>query len=470
MYDVCLPLKIFSKSDSNIHTKYKYYPPYAAVILPSAIKGGIGCSWTGSSLNEVIWIQERMSRSVREAIDIVDALRFDSQEIFANAFLQNVIPKDKHHLIPRTSRKVDLEIMSVSVKSSNAKDAPLSINAGMEYKLRHLKPDRIVLSNHAYTKLLNDGMKIDDGMRYENAPVVDMVQFSSTLKRAVSANRDESTLNIHKLFDLRTMEPKFKNTSRSLYEYYKLYGMIDYHVNFHDIDVGKAKYRAVRRPITPDIFREAERRHGARFGDAVRLNLMGLNKALQRFVSKTGAHVTAESLQAAMVRHNIFADVNPEEKLVNFLTVVSGDLNAATQAAQEMRTVDHTWADMMVASTVNGTCAEFLNIKSDHVSELIVVTARVIPAPIARLLRYSAFNYLLACESYYGRTMRNIMLVQNQKTMRTISDTRKTTRKIRDRNTTSMKESWSEELYETFDRLKISFETSHRMMIDENRD
>nr|UUV42393.1 MAG: putative RNA dependent RNA polymerase [Ilomantsi reovirus 1] len=462
-------LKTFSKSDESSHTKYKYYPPYAACILPSAIKGGIGCSWTGVSLNEVIWIQEKMSRCVQSSIDIVDALRFDSQEIFANAFLKNVIPKNKHHLIPKPSRRVDLEIMSVNVKSTNAKDAPLSIDAGIQFKMRHLKPDRMALSNHAYQKLLDDGVKVDDGLRYENAPIVDMIQFSSTLKRAVTANRDEFTLNIHKLFDLDTMTPRFKIIPKSLYSYYKLYGMVDYHINFHDIDVQKTKYLAVRRPITPDIFVSAERRHGARYGDAVKLNLMGLNKALQRFVNRTGAHVTAESIQSAMIKYDMFMDVNSETKLIDFLTIVSGDLSASTQAVHEMRTVDHTWSDMMVASTVNGTCAEYLDIKMEEVAKLVHVSAKVIPSTIARLLQYSAFNYLLGCESYYSRTMRMVDLAQNQRTLRIIADTKKSARKVKEK-VKSDSVLVAEELYETFERLRINFETSHRMLIDENRD
>nr|UUV42394.1 MAG: putative RNA dependent RNA polymerase [Ilomantsi reovirus 1]UUV42395.1 MAG: putative RNA dependent RNA polymerase [Ilomantsi reovirus 1] len=462
-------LKTFSRNADSAHVKLKYYPPYAASIIPSAIKGGIGCSWTGTSLNEVIWIQERMSGCVASSIDIVDALRFDSQEIFANAFLKNVIPRNKHHLIPKPSRQVDLEIMSVSVKSTNAKDAPLSIDAGIQYKMRHLKPDRITLSNQAYQKLSNDGVQVDDGLRYENAPIVDMIQFSATLKRAVTANRDEFTLNIHKLFDIENMKPNFHIVPKSLYSYYKLYGMVDYHVNFHDVDVQQHRYRAVRRPITPNTYINAERRHGARYGEGVRLNLMGLNKALQRFVNKTGAHVTAESIQAAMIKYDMFMDVNSETKLIDFLTVISGDLSAATQAVHEMRTVDHTWSDMMVASTVNGTCAEYLDIKMDEVSKLIFVAAKVIPSPIARLLQYSAFNYLLACESYFSRTMRTIQLVQNQRTMRLIADTKKSSRRVKVKAKSSSV-IVAEELYETFERLNLSYEVNHRMLIDENKD
>nr|UUV42402.1 MAG: putative RNA dependent RNA polymerase [Ilomantsi reovirus 4] len=462
-------IKTFDKAtkyDLDI-VKYKYYPPYAASILPSAIKGGIGCTWTGVSLNEVMWIHERMSSCVSEAINVVDSLQFDSQEVFANAFLKQVIPRDKHHLIPKTQRQGDIEVVSVDVKSSNAKDAPLSINAGINYKMRHLKSDKIDLSTQAANRLQQNGINVDDGLKYENAPIMDMIQFSSTLKRSVTANRDDNVLNITKIFDLKTMSLKIDTTPKDLYQYYKLYKMVDYHVNFHSSNVTKVMSQAVRRPITPDTYRDAEKRHGPRYGDAIKLNLMGLNKALQRFVSKTGAHVTAETIQSALIKYDLFADANYEEKMISFLTVISGDVNSSTQAVHEMKSVDHTWSDMMIASAVNGTCAEYLNLKIDNMNRVMNVMATMVPASLSRLLKYSTFSYILCCEAYYDRPVRLVTMVQNSHTLKMVSDTKKaSTKKIfRGRGGTSL----SEELYETFERLKIQYETERRMLIDENR-
>ncbi|ASA47352.1 RdRp [Aedes camptorhynchus reo-like virus] len=458
-------IKMFDKTDvTSAAMKYKYYPPYAAAILPSGVRGGLGCSWTGVSLNEVIWLNERMSSSVNPAIPVVDSLRFDSQEVFANAFLKKVVPATKHHLLPKVNRPSNFEITDVSVSSTNANDAPLSVTSGLEYKIRHLRPERIQLSSHAYSKLNDNGISVDDSLRYENAPISDMIQFSNTLKRSATANRDENVLNITKLFDLKTNEFKIKSENKNLYQYYKLYGIVDFSVNFHDQGVNNYVYDAVRRPITPDTFISAERRHGSRHGDAVRLNLMGINKALQRFVGKTGAHVTAEAIQAAMIKYDMLSDVNSEGLLIDLLTTISGDLNASTQAVHEMKAVDHTWSDMMVASTINGTAAEYLDLKYDNINKVLVVLTKVIPAPLAKLIKYSAFNYLLACEAYYGRTVRIMTLNQNGQTLKLISDTKKTSRKKK------IVDKTSEELYQTYERLRIEFDVNYKILIDENRD
>nr|QHA33828.1 putative RdRp [Atrato Reo-like virus] len=464
-------IKMFSTNVDSDKTKYKYYPPYAACVLPSAIKGGIGCTWTGVALNESIWLQEQMSSCVATAIDTVDALRFDSQEIFASSFLKNVIPDDKHHLIPRTDRQPDIEILSVNVSSTSARDAELSIDAGINYKMRHLKAERVSSSNEAHGILKGFGINIDEGLKYENAPIMDMIQFSSTLKRSMTANRDEFSLNVNKLFDIKKgFLPTIKPVARSIYKYYKINGMVNYAAIPHELGVVSDKYFSVRRPIAPDVFRNAERRFGARWGDAVKLNLMGLNKALQRFVSVTGSHVTAEVIQAAMIKHNMFSEVNAEELIVKFLTAVSGDLNAATQAAGDMQNVNHTWADMMVASTVNGTCAEYLDVKIDNINDSIMVLTTLIPSPLTRLLKYSAFTYLLGYEAYYGRTIRHLELTPNKNTMRLVGETKKAKYKVKDHDVRQTEGILlHEELYETFERLKIEYDGAYRILTDDHR-
>nr|WJJ55410.1 MAG: hypothetical protein [Valmbacken virus] len=362
--------KMSNKDVVNI--KVKYYPPYAAVILPSAVSGGLGCSWTGTSLNEVVYLQEQMYDSFRNSIPIVDALDFSSKEIFSMAFLKKVIPPSYQHLIPSTRRNADVEVQDVKVTSMSRSDGPLSIDAGLKFRLSMLQPTKVDLAHNADTRLREQGIEIADTMKYSNAPYMDMIQFADTLKRSASANADDSYYNIKKIFT-DTWDLAFKpDCNITLYKFYPLYQAVTWDMTFYDKSVKHYHNAAVRKPIAPDTYKECERLYKPRSGKSIRINLMGLNKALTQFTSITGAHVTPEAIMAEMLRHNMFSDVNADDRMTALLTSISGDADTSARTVRQLSSESHTWADMMMASSINATLLETLDIRPSNLNALIM--------------------------------------------------------------------------------------------------
>nr|UOO01007.1 RNA-dependent RNA polymerase [Clear Lake virus] len=448
--------------NSMVNTKVKYYPPYAACILPSAVSGGLGCSWTGTSLNEVIFLQEIMTEVVTPCVALVDAMDFSSKEVFAMAFLNKVIPDEYKHLIPATRRAANVVVQDVKVESVSKSDADLSITAGLNFRRSMLQPSRVTLAKTAYESLKEQGIQISDSMLYSSAPYMDMIQFSDTLKRSAGANADDSFYNIYKIFDTE-WNLIIPSEPISLYKFYPLYQAVSWDITFFDQAVKRYKNLSVRKPIAPDTFIECERLYRPRSGKSLRINMMGTNKALSQFTSVTGAHVTPEMIMSEMLKHNMFSDVNADDRITALLTSISGNPDAATKTVQELNAVTHTWADMMMASSINATVLETLDIRPGNLDALIMCRIPGFPKVLLRVFRIIGFHYMLCCASYYNREPMAMEFKSNAKTDAIIGRT-KTARK----QVSSTAEPYNLHVHDTYVKLNEIIKYQERIYADEN--
>lgn len=458
-------LKIQEKSLTVRGVNHKYYPPYASIITPTSASGGLGCTFTGITMNEAIFLMKHLRSYIDASLPIVDALKFTSNKDIPSALIRSVIPVEKHSLEPGLNTK--LKLIDIKTVSANNADVPMSVGSGLNYKLHHQLPQAMRESSNAINSLENQGIVVPEKLKYSNGPYINFLQFTDTIGKTRSTDKNDVANNLGRFFNIEKRKLREHPTPVTLSKKYEIYKAMACEAIIVPESALEYKTDSIRNVTAPDVAQKLERVFGPRIGKHMNHNFEGLNQEIQRFISKTGLQLTTQQLIDEILRVGINnSHITPSQVLLQLLIAVSGDTFAANEVISNLGENQMSWGDMLVAVTLSGSILENLDLRHETVSKLVVMNMHT-NNQLLNLYRYSAYVYMQQYNAYFGRFGSNAtsiivrateMLpeIENMLANKGVNNSRASVR------------NFNQNVYDMYTSNKAQFNAAKSLLVDDN--
>nr|APG79051.1 RNA-dependent RNA polymerase [Hubei reo-like virus 11]APG79151.1 RNA-dependent RNA polymerase [Hubei reo-like virus 11] len=417
---------------SKTSTTIKYYPPYSASIMPTHVSGGLGATFTGVSQNEALFLIFQGSEIINKSIAVLKTLKNVTNERVQNGVLRKYIGDERYKYVKKGMAASN--IIDIKFENTNPGEPSSSVSKGIDFKKKTMKVERKEASAQAILNLSRSGVKVPEQLKYSNAPEVMVDNFAQLINLKAAANKQDVDRIIADLFTSDNGKIKFTNdfkTNERLVDIYEIYSMMLLNLV---ADENAESYIACGTPRIASqaaIMQKMECYYGSRHGKGVRLNLEGANVALRRFINKTSISITSDQLMNAMNQAGVFNTTDlTHDKVVDFLTAVSGDADAANGTIRDLMRESYTWDDMLTAVTIAGSSVEAFDWSKNNVETRTSLKYMGVGVPdsVRTLVQYSALMYAMQCSSFYDKYYSSVNIILKQGYEMVLNDMRKKTK------------------------------------------
>lgn len=464
-FGLAYKLKVRQRNDVVRNTNVNYYPPYPAVIIPTSVSGGLGCSFTGVSQNEELFLQRHLIDIINAALPITSILTFNSNKEMPTGLIRHILPESKLSL--HTNVSGNLKINRVEVTSNNTSDVPMDIRAGLEHKKTHASSMKSLQSTQALERLKRLEVNVPEKLKYENDGYINFIQFADTLNSRRGADDIDAVNNVSSIFDIKGRRIMRKIPTVTLASLYDIYSAILIELTLEVPGEHHFEHTVPRNVSSPSSGRLLERIYGSRYGKSAYYNFDGLNQQLQKFITKTGVPFTSQQLLDTLL--GVAYDVNSSDTdnvMLDLLIAVSGDDEAATQTIHDLQSHGLTWGDMLTAATLAGSLVDYLDSSKENLKKY-VVSNLTCDSRLQNMYKYSTFLYMLQYNSWFFRFHSLATSAQIRASAQSLRvEAKLASKRVLDNRKQDV--TYLGSLYKLYNEHKVVMQASQSTLIDEN--
>ncbi|ACO37232.1 RNA-directed RNA polymerase [Homalodisca vitripennis reovirus] len=370
---------------SGPHDTYKYFPPPGAIITPSAYSGGLGMTYTGISLNEVLFIRLHLSKIVETGLSTVSTINFSANETLANALTKHFL-KEKPEILKDLRLPVGTEsIKSISYKSSDSVFSGGDFAQGLNMKRESLDATKVRISRQASDALGSIRVKLPNSLLYENIPYSALHQSFKQLAVDKDVARLTSESTLFRLLEDESDTPRMKITSS--YPVYDLF-VISAIKSRNVESSGPIRYIS-----TPTEGKMLESTIGSRTGIQFRNKGYAGSQEIVRFIRQNGLIITEAQLIALVIKSGVLNSYNPKKTMTDLFEALSGDPSTSSVLADFFIEEKPHWEDNAISVTIIGSLLENCDSRLENISNFVGVPAINMERDITRMFKYIGYVY-----------------------------------------------------------------------------
>ncbi|BAF49639.1 putative RNA dependent RNA polymerase [Rice gall dwarf virus] len=409
----------------------KYYPPLTSVITPTGVKGGLGMSLSGISLNEILMIKELLLDLVEAGLKIVDQVSFEQNEIVSKSLMRHFL-RDRKDLIKEMGLdKGTKPVMAVRYRSSDSAFSSGNFENGISMRLESLDSHKLSIARQSEAKLKSVGVNLPKMYTYENLPYSTINQ---SLK-GITIDKDLSRMTNSDLVDQLRSIPE-SECKGNLISKYPVYGLFNAR---RIISMDEKVDNPIRYISTPDEGKALERLIGSRTGIQFKNQGYGGSPAIVRFIRRNGLTITEENLIDLVISSGAISLANPKQNMIELFQAISGDQQSSLELANFFMNEKPHWEDKAISITINGSILENCDSRISNISRFVSIDAIRIPGDIKKMFTYIAYVYMCQMFILDENTPSKIHISINEEQLRDFLISAKPISKNRMKQTIDMK-------------------------------
>ncbi|AAB18743.1 RNA-dependent RNA polymerase [Rice dwarf virus] len=372
-------------ASKRTYANMKYYPPPTSVIAPAAFKGGLGLSFTGLSLNEVLFIKLHLHEAVSQGLHVISMISFEANEVVSNS-LSAYYLKDQKDLLRDMKLGKHLEkVKGISFKSSDLAFSGSDFSQGLNLKRESIDKVKLEVSRKSIRDLRSSGISVPSTHAYENLPYASLHQSFKSLK----VDRDTSKFTNERLL-VSLLEYKSDIPRVSVTSQYPVYDLI----NISKVDELNVRsggpVRFISAPIEGKLLEE---NIGTRQGVQFKNRGYGGSQEVLHFIRSNGLVITEQALIDLIIKSGVLLMINPQRGLIDLFQSLSGDTASSMHLANFFMAEKPHWEDNAISLTIAGSLLENCDSRIENVKNFVSVLATGMQKDLQRMFYYVGFVY-----------------------------------------------------------------------------
>nr|WPV63645.1 MAG: RNA-dependent RNA polymerase [Jingmen bat reovirus 1] len=371
--------------------KIRYVPPYQSVVCPTFVKGGLGFTVTGLTINESLFIRKHLDDWMELALPYLSVMKSEIDNKLASTLFEYYSGVGKNG----KSKKYNKDI-TIEYDTNDPEVVGADFAKGLSYRRLALDKTRVNTSNQAIKTLNESGITLSQNMVYSTSGDTSFLDSLKTMiisKDDVNQSLEANMSEIFKIYSEDKVRfndiPKIKYASLL-----KLYEGFTFTTARVDNPNG-FKNASIRYVSVPTEGMMLEKHFGAKTGKESISSLKGFQLKIRRFIKDCQLPYTENQVISAIVDAGIFSADNIQSALYNCLLAISGMSDESYNIASSINEQDVNWSSEIISVNVVGTVLENLNISEDIIDSYINIRKTNLPKPFTKMIKYSAFILML---------------------------------------------------------------------------
>lgn len=385
--------------------KIRYVPPVQACYIPTFIEGGLGFSLSGLTLNESLFIRKHLNDYIFEASNTLSRMKSVMVSDVANTILNMYLNEEQLNTL-----KVDTmntKGLRIEYESNDPEITNVDFLRGLDHRRNELDPIRVKASNDAISKLKNSAdVSINKKMTYSFSSYTNFYDSVSSMVVDRSATSQALSYNVSRMLSYRDGEVSFQKSAgrKSFSSMLKLYKPFTFTLVNPTYKRNQSNVQQSYRYVSvPNEGIQFEQMFGSRYGKASLNRLKGFQHKIRKFIKDVQLPMTEIEVIKTITDSGVLNSSNVGDLLTDVLTAISGDRDASYALAMDISTNDTSWSEEIASVNIIGTILENIHINDDTVDARVTVRCdSVLPLQFLRMIKYSAFVYLLQEMIYTG--------------------------------------------------------------------